>query len=136
MTDLKRAYESLEGHSLVLCKGDILITDDGRGISTLIGLVHDGKSFDGFSAADTIVGKAAAMLFVKLGVTSVHAVVMSASAMRLFEYNSVIFEYDTITDLIVNRKGDGPCPMEAAVSDTFDVEQGICLLTRQIDSMR
>jgi len=56
--------------------------------------------------------------------------------MRLFEYNSVIFEYDTITDLIVNRKGDGPCPMEAAVSDTFDVEQGICLLTRQIDSMR
>ena len=65
MTDIEIAKRNLEGHSICLCKNGEFFTDDGRGISPMMRFISQGRDLDGYSAADVIVGKAAAMLLSK-----------------------------------------------------------------------
>ena len=68
MIDLQRAERALAegGHTLVLVKGERVITSNQRGVAPLLALID--TDVTGFSAADKVVGKAAALLYVKLGV--------------------------------------------------------------------
>ena len=65
MNDLERAKEGLSGHTLCLARGEEVLVRDERGIAPMMALLAEGKDLKGFSAADRVVGKAAAMLFVK-----------------------------------------------------------------------
>ena len=65
MSDLERAKGGLSGHTLCLVRGEEILMRDERGIAPMMALLAEGKDLTGFSAADRVVGKAAAMLFVK-----------------------------------------------------------------------
>ena len=121
MSDQARAIELLKvsHHTCVLCRGEETWTSDRTGIAPMLGFLEDGLDFSGASAADRIVGKAAAMLFVLAGVTSLYAEVLSERALPVLERYGVAVSWGTLTPAIINRRGDGPCPMEAAV-DTVD----------------
>ena len=119
----------------VLKKGDDEIVSKARGIRPLIDLINDGKTYEGYSAADKIVGKAAALLFVKAKVKSVYAEVASEPAEAVFRKAGVPFSYGTLTRYIVNRSGDGPCPMEATVFSVDDPEQAFILLRNKLLSL-
>lgn len=135
MTDIVRAKELLEGHSICLCKGDSIITDDGRGISPMMKLIGEGKALDGYSAADMIVGKAAAMLFVKAGICTVHGRVMSEAAAEYLSAHNIPHSCDKLTQQIINRTGDNICPMEAAVASISAPEEGYKALCVKIKEM-
>ena len=79
----------------------------------------------GFSAADKVVGKAAAILYVLLKVEAVYAPVMSEGAISVLAENGISAFYDKKVSRIINRTGDGLCPMEQAVSDVTDPEEGL-----------
>ncbi len=114
MTDLERAKALLTegGYTVVLCGGDTTHTDTRRGVAPLLALLDRGEAVTGFSAADRVVGKAAAFLYLRLGVTAVHATVMSEPACDLLAAHGVAVTYDTLVPAIRNRAGDGYCPME------------------------
>ncbi len=114
MTDLQRACALLNegGYTVVLCRGDVTYTDTRRGVAPLLALLDAGVDATAFAAADKVVGKAAAFLYLRLGVTAVHAGVMSAPAYDLLTARGVAATYDTLTPAIRNRAGDGYCPME------------------------
>ena len=101
----------------VLCKGDIIYFSEDKGISPMINFINDGLDMHGFSAADRIVGKAAAMLFIFAGIKEVYASVISKDAAEIFLQYGIRYTYDTLTDKIINRKGDDICPMEKTVKD-------------------
>ena len=61
-------------------------------------------------AADRIVGKAAALLYVMMGVKGVFAEVLSESALAVLNKHGVHAEYSVLTPNIINRAGDGLCP--------------------------
>lgn len=124
MTDLEKAVKALDGHTIALCKGENIITSDKKGISPMIGFIDDGANLRGYSAADLVVGKAAAMLFVKAGIKEVFAKNLSKSGKEYLERHGITVKYDVLTDKILNRSGDGICPMECAVSDTEDFDDG------------
>lgn len=124
MTDLEIAKANLKGHSICLCKNGEYFTDDGRGISPMMRFIAGGKELTGFCAADQIVGKAAAMLFVKAGVRGVYGKTMSHSGKAFLEANNIPCSYDILTDRIVNRQGTDICPMEKAVADINDADEG------------
>ena len=65
MNDLRRAKEGLKGHTLCLVRGEKILVRNERGIAPMMALLSEGYELAGFSAADRVVGKAAAMLFVK-----------------------------------------------------------------------
>ena len=135
MTDLQRARQGLTGHSLCLCKGEAVITADGRGISPLLDKVR-ASDWSGYAAADRIVGKAAALLFCKAGVCAVYGEVMSDAAAQLLESRGVSAEWTTRTPRIINRQGTGPCPMEQAVADVNDPEQAVEALLAKREELR
>ncbi|MBQ8687507.1 MAG: DUF1893 domain-containing protein, partial [Ruminococcus sp.] len=92
-------------------------TSTAAGISPMLDLIREGHDLHGFSAADKIVGKAAAMLFALAGIAELHAQVLSRFGAELLRIHGIAFTYDTLTEYIINRKGDGICPMEQTVAD-------------------
>ena len=86
----------------------------------------------GFSAADKIVGKAAAMLYVILGVKAVYSPVMSETAAEVFTNYNIAYEYDELTQNIINRNGDGICPMEETVKNISDPTEGFAALKNKL----
>ncbi len=136
MTDLVRAKQLLAGHSLCLCKGEDVITDDGRGISPMMHLLADGADLNGYAAADLIVGKAAAMLFTLAGVAAVHGKVMSSAAKSYLEQGGIVCSFDTLTERIINRAGTDVCPMEKTVADIDDPAKGYTALRQKLAEMR
>ena len=123
MTDLERARRLLEteGYTCVLVRGDTVYTSRETGIRPMVGYLSQGTELGGFSAADKIVGKAAAMLFALAGVTALHAEVLSRKGAAILEEYRIAYTCGTLTDEIVNRQGTGPCPMEQAVRDVYEL---------------
>ncbi len=114
LTDAVRLFEQ-GGYSCVLCRDGVFHTSTQRGVAPLVGWIDSGLSLEGFSAADKIVGKAAALLFVRLGARAVYAPVMSESAAAVLARFGVQAGYQTLVKTIMNRQGTGSCPMERAV---------------------
>lgn len=138
MNDLeiaKQLFKS-QNHTCVLCKSDIIYTSDLTGIAPMIDFIEQNIDLKGFSAADKIVGKAAAMLFVSAGVKSVYADVMSKTAVSIFSEHGVDYSYDTLTENIINRTGDGLCPMEQTVSNISDTSQAFSIIKITIEKLR
>lgn len=89
----------------------------------MLDFIAAGENMQGFSAADKIIGKAAAMLFALSGVTSVYGEVMSRAALPVLQKYGIRFAFGTLTDYIVNRRGDGLCPMEQTVKELNDLTE-------------
>lgn len=136
MTDLERAKTNLKDHSLCLVKGTSVIFSDKHGIAPLMDLIEEGTDLAGYSAADKVVGKAAALLFVKCGVIAVFAGTLSESAKEIFKAHKIAFEAETTAARILNRAGDDICPMEKAVCSVDGVEEGYFALKERLKRLR
>ena len=64
---------------------------------------------------DTIVGKAAAAIYILGGAAGVYAETMSAAAADFLTANGVDCACETKTEKLLNRQGTGLCPFEQAV---------------------
>lgn len=118
-SDLISAKELFEGggYTCVLCKGEEKLSSTQSGIKPLLELLKSETDLKGFSAADKIIGRAAAFLYVLMGVSSVYGKVITSGAIEILRKNSIEVYYETCTEKIINRKGDDICPMEKAVAD-------------------
>lgn len=112
-------------YTCVLCKDDAVLSSTKKGVAPLMEWIRANTDLSGFSAADKIVGKAAAMLYVKAKISAVYAPVMSKAATEVFKKYNIYFEYETLTDSIINRLGTGICPMEQAVKNTNSPDEAI-----------
>lgn len=127
MNNLEQAKEIFRTgeYSCVLYKDEIAHTSTKRGITPLVEWLTTEFDIKGFSAADKIVGKAAALLFVMGGLKEVYAPVMSKAAVDILSRHGIYTEYKTLVKTIINRNGTGPCPMEQAVSDIDDPAEAL-----------
>lgn len=103
-----------EGCSLVVAdSGGGVRTFHGRGISDLYCLQNDSQGvLHGASVADKVVGKGAAALMILGGVREVYAGVISSSALGLLRKEGVAVSYGQEVPNIINRQGNGVCPVE------------------------
>lgn len=125
--DLKKAIDILNSgqYTCVLCKDNEIHTSTERGVRPLLGWLESETKLKGFSAADKVVGKAAAFLYVLLGVKEVYAPVMSESAIYTLSRNGIFPRCDVSVKNIINRAGTGNCPMEEAVMDIIEPKEAI-----------
>lgn len=135
MTDIEKAKEELGTHSIALCKNGKVITSDKRGVAPLAEFIWRGTDISGFSAADRVVGKAAAMLMIKAGITEVFALTISENAEKLLKNHGVRVSFKTRTEQILNHDNTGACPMETAVADTEDIETGCKLIFEKLKKL-
>lgn len=88
-----------------------------RGVKPLISLLQSGRTFSGAFAADKTVGAGAAHLYVLIGVRALWANIISVSAISVLKNNGIDVFYGECVPYIINRQGNGVCPIEAAVAD-------------------
>lgn len=138
MTDLENAKQKLAsgGFTVVICKGDKVYTSRKRGVAPILSLIDGGEELRGFSAADKVIGKAAAMLLVVVGVTEIYGAVMSRKAVEFLQSAGTDFFYGELCDRIKNRSGDGFCPMEQAVEHLTDPITAIAAIKQRLEEMR
>ncbi len=138
MTDLQRAKKMLteENLSCVLVSGQSVYKSDLRGVAPLLKIIKDNTDVSGYSAADKVVGKGAALLFALCGVKEVHSCVLSKVAMDVFQNEGIKHSYDKLTDRITNRAGDGLCPIESAVIDIDSPKEAYDSIIAAIELMR
>ena len=92
-----------------------------RGVNDLLTLVSEcPEVLLGAIIADKAVGKAAAACMVQGGVKQVWAGVMSIPAYTLLNSHGIEANYGELVDHIINRTGDGWCPMEMVSRDLDD----------------
>lgn len=125
--DLMKARDILDtgGYTCVVCKDDTVFTATERGVKPLLDWVNVQQNLSGFSAADRVVGRATAYLYVLLGVKEIYAGVMSRPASLVLQAHGIGAYPGILVDGIINRKGTGPCPFEAAVMDITDPQQAL-----------
>ncbi len=116
--DLCRARQMLEegGYTCVLCRAEQIHTSTARGVRPLLELLDNG-SWAQFCAADKVVGKATAFLYVLLQIRAVYTPVISEAALDVLTRHGVDVQYQISVPAILNRRKDGFCPMETAVRD-------------------
>ena len=129
--NLLQAKNELEQNKYVICliKDSSVFHSCSRGVSPLVNWIQEGKTFEGFACADKVVGKAAAMLMVLLGINEVYAPIMSKGALEVFEKYSIPYFYDALVERIFNRTKDDFCPMDKAVfslTEPTDAYRAIC----------
>jgi hypothetical protein len=120
LTEKAKEILKANGYTCVLLSGEVEYHSSFRGVKPLIDFLSTGKNFCGFSAADKTVGAGAAHLYVLLGVSAVWANVISTSAKEILTKNSVAVYCETEVPYIINRAGDGMCPIENAVQGITD----------------
>lgn len=123
-------------YSCVIADRDRVMTSRARGIAPLLERAERSERLEGAFVADRIIGKAAAMLLVVMRVASVYGQIMSREAEALLSANGIEVEYGALTDHIINRSGDGLCPMEQAVRDLTDCAAAPAVLRRRIEELR
>ena len=135
--DLKNARNLLESgdFTCVLWKDDNFHTATERGVKPLLSWLDAGLDAKGLSAADRVVGRATAFLYCLLGVKAVYARVMSRPAREVLERHGIAVESDNLVEGIINRKGTGPCPFEAAVMGSMDAEEALTAIRRKMQQM-
>lgn len=125
-----------EDFTCVLCKGDIVYTSRKTGISPMLDWLEEGLEMAGCSAADRIVGKAAAMLFTLAGIREVYAQVLSQSALDYLNSQNIAVYYDLLIPCIINRRKDGICPMEYVTADISDPQEALCIIRKTRERLR
>lgn len=134
-TEKARRLLEESNSTLVLCSADETITSFERGVRGLLKLADEKKDLSGFCAADKAVGKGAAVLFVLLGVKEVFTAVISESAKNLLSQNGVTVFASQTVEVILNRKGDGVCPIEQALGGTDEPESALGIIRETLRSI-
>ena len=105
------------GYTCVILLKEKEFNSHERGVRPLLTFLESGNTFQGGIAADKTVGAGAAHLYVLLGVQAVWANVISRSAKDILEQNGIEVLYGECVPYIINRQGNGICPIEKAVEN-------------------
>lgn len=136
--DLEKAKALLQQGTFtcVLCKGEQVYTSSLRGVAPLMEHWRNGTRLQGFSAADKVVGKATALLYCLLQVKAVYAQVLSRPALAVLEAHGVAVCWGQLVDAIINRAGDGFCPMEMATKDVADPAAAPAVIEAALEKLK
>lgn len=136
-TDLHNAKNTLETgiYTCVLCRDTTVHTATERGVKPLVRWLTENLDAKDFSAADRVVGRATAFLYLLLGVKEVYAHVMSRAAAEVLEQGGIAHSCGKLVDHIINRQGTGICPFEEAVLQITDPQEALLAIREKMAGM-
>ena len=137
MKNLEFAKEMLlnNEYTCVICQGETVHTSTFRGVKPLVQWLDRGLDVKGFSAADKVIGRATAFLYVLLEVQEVYAHVISKPALAVLEAHGVQVQYGTLVENIINRAGTGICPFEETVMGIEDAQNAYTAIRQKMQQM-
>lgn len=136
--DLEKAISLLKENQLtcVILGPETLYTSTQRGIVPLLTCYKEKLAEEGCCAADKVVGKAAAYVYVLLGIRALYAEVISRPALEVLESRSIEVHFGNLVDAIINRTGTGFCPMESAVMKISDPLEALSAVEQTLKKLQ
>lgn len=137
MDNIKKAKELLveNDYTCVFCKDNEILCSGKRGVKPLIEFFETKKSFCGFSAADRVIGAGAAHMYVLLGIKEIWANVISKEGESILTRNNVCVTYEKKVPYIINRTGDGQCPIEKCVYGISDSKEAFARIKETLQAL-
>ena len=137
MSHIDQARDILQdtNSTCVFYDGNTVIKDTRRGVKPLLELLESKTDLKNFSAADKVVGKAAAYLYCLLGIETLYAGVISQPALEVLLQRNIHVTYGTLVSSIQNRTHDGPCPMEHAVWEIDSPEEALAAIYKTLKAL-
>ncbi len=135
--NLQKAKQIMQdsNYTCVLYDGICKYHSSQRGVKPLVDFLNLKINFSGYCAADKVVGAGAAHLYVLLRVTSVWANVISTSAKEILKHNNIPVFFETEVPHIINRAGDGVCPIEACVNGITDSVDALIAIKQKLKQL-
>jgi len=134
LAKLKLTEENL---SLVIVKtGEVIFETRKQGISGFLQAIdRQKKSLVGASAADKIVGIAAATLCAYSGLVSIFALTISEAGIRILEDNNIACVFQRTVTNILNRSKTDVCPFEKLAMTSGSPDDAYVKLKSLTDQM-
>lgn len=120
----------------LLYKDKAIITSSLHGVAPLLSFLSSGVSYKGFSIVDRVTGKAAAFLYVLLGLKAIHAETMSEAALEYLRSEGIKADYDHLVPAIMNHARSDRCPLEKAVEGLSDPLAALKAIKKTIAAMK
>lgn len=120
---------------VVIKKGKIINIESQKGIKPVVSMYEQGLLKDAI-IVDKLIGRAAAMIITLGGASACYAFTASKGAMEYLKKHNISAECEVCTDYIINRTGDGICPMEEAVKDIEDPVEALAAIKIKMDELR
>lgn len=121
MLDLEIAKNALknEAATLVIVKdGKVLFRTSEPGMRGLLQAIEALKhKIRGASIADSVIGRAAALLLAYSKVKEAYAVLLSEEGLKVLKANSINYEFEKTVPWILNRSQTDLCPFEKLSMD-------------------
>lgn len=138
MSNLERAKEILSegGYTCVICSDGDTQTSTLRGVAPLLKWLDEGRNLSEYSAADKVVGKGAAYLYILLEIKELYAHIISRPAYDTLKKYSIPVTYTSMTEAVRNRDNTGFCPIETAVMDIGNPKDALTAIKRKIEDMK
>lgn len=108
-----------------------------RGVSDLYRLLTaEPAILNRASVADKVVGKGAAALMALGNVSEVWADTISRSGLAVLRQAGIQVEYATLVLYIINRRGDGICPVEQLCADCSSPDECLPLIAEFLSNQK
>ena len=112
----------------------IVNIEHASGISPIIAMYESGV-LENAVIVDKIIGKAAALVMSLGGVKACYGITTSVSAIEHLKSRGIEVKYDNCIDHIINRRGDGLCPMEDAVKDISNETEALEAIKKRLSEL-
>lgn len=138
MDNLEKAKKLLceGGFTCVVCDDLNVHTSTMRGVAPLLKWLDEGMSLQGFSAADKVVGKGAAYLYILLEVKEIYADVISRPALETLKNHNIPTSYTILTEAVRNRDNTGFCPIETAVMNIDNPHDAFAAIRNKLENLK
>ena len=138
MDNLEKAKNALSdgNFTCVVCDGFKEYTSTMRGVAPLLKWLDEGINLQGFSAADKVVGKGAAYLYILLEVKEIYANVISRPALDTLKKHNIPISYAILTEAVKNRDNTGLCPIESAVMNIDNPHDALTAIRNKLELLK
>lgn len=136
--NLQKAKNALSdgNFTCVVCNDSTVHTSTMRGVAPLLKWLDEGINLQGFSAADKVVGKGAAYLYILLEVKEIYADVISHPALDILKKHNIPTSYATLTEAVRNRDNTGLCPIETTVMNIDNPHDALTAIRNKLENLK
>ncbi len=128
---MKKGKISEQKNNSSMPQGEILVQKNGSGVLPLLEIYCSNKEqMSGAIIIDKVIGRAAAMILLSAKITRVHAELIGQDALDLLTENRIKVSYRRVVPQILNRKKDGPCPLDLSVEKIVDPDKAVDILLK------
>jgi hypothetical protein len=125
-----------EGLTLEVVGPSYHYESSAHGVRPLLELRESGRDLRGYSLSDRVSGKAAALLYVALGISEVKTDLISENALAFLLAHQVKVTYLQKVPAILNHERSDLCPLEKATLPLSSPEEAVGVIIATVKSLQ